>query len=113
MTAKKWTPGPWSFDGVGAIRSAGGDFLAQVESLNAETLDEPTANGHLAAAAPDLYDALEAWEEWEKRHDGCEVDECVMGEGVSCAEDYHNNVLPRRESAMRKARGEAEAVARG
>jgi hypothetical protein len=68
----------------------------------------PFANAHLIAAAPDLYEALEALTSDEHAGD------VVLSLDVKCAIDLHNaatkRVLARQEAAraaLAKARGEA------
>lgn len=65
MTERKWTPGPWKWvEGKGTWR---GSIEPDVCDFGDDTQYYPTegeppneANAHLIAAAPDLYDALEA-----------------------------------------------------
>lgn len=65
---KKFTPGPWSYDGVLYIRGPNGEMvadfveddecsLARIRGTGANLPQE--ANAHLIAAAPELLEALE------------------------------------------------------
>lgn len=60
MTASKFTPGPWRASGTGAIMAVGGQIIAMPVNLplNEAMASIQTANNHLIAAAPDLYEAL-------------------------------------------------------
>jgi hypothetical protein len=60
----KWTPGPWTFDGE-TIRGAGQTIRERVPMLGVALPHSPEAyvaegraNACLAAAAPEMYDAL-------------------------------------------------------
>jgi hypothetical protein len=61
MTDTKFTPGPWVSqphnDYDKDIYVLGGDTFIRVDNDDVEH-DEATANAHLIAAAPDLYEAL-------------------------------------------------------
>lgn len=63
MSEKKWTPGPWVFDGTGPHNVFGCDISNSLGDSIAGSWhgrDEVAkANAHLIAAAPELYDALE------------------------------------------------------
>lgn len=68
MTERKWTEGPWvalPYDDIGdevAIHKFDGEYVASVDCDGCfDVLSGPviTANAHLIAAAPDLYEALE------------------------------------------------------
>lgn len=52
MGRRKWTPGPWVVKGERGIRGANGECVASTY------VDAPSADAHLIAAAPDLYEAL-------------------------------------------------------
>lgn len=52
MTERKWTKGPWVYDGT-RIRRDDGGTIADMRYKNGDN------DGPLIAAAPDLYDALE------------------------------------------------------
>lgn len=104
---RKWTPGPWSLEkpnrawiGVSSEKHCN---LAKVvwrmsdDRLLGRNSPEKEANAHLIAAAPELYEALEAamdaiiW--WENEHT------CCAG-----ATDKEMNMA---RAALAKARGEA------
>ena len=61
----KWTPGPWEANletyatvkGQVEILSAIGENIAKIPAYYAEE-NRRTANGHMLAAAPEMYDAL-------------------------------------------------------
>jgi hypothetical protein len=66
MTERKWTKGPWVITDVGTLISDGGNVNNPIEvaGLNIahfsryECKTHQSANAHLIAAAPDLYEAL-------------------------------------------------------
>ena len=67
MSNTKWTQGEWSLfndyieDGnIGVAVNLGNEFYQDIVVLEAPCHEEEKANAHLIAAAPDLYDALEA-----------------------------------------------------
>jgi hypothetical protein len=53
---EKFTPGPWVADGVIVYADVG--IQPHIADLSGYT-DQPEANAHLIAAAPELYAALE------------------------------------------------------
>ena len=57
MSETKFTPGPWEKGGL--IVGARGIIIRQ-QWEGTRTIDELEANDHLIAAAPDMYEALEA-----------------------------------------------------
>jgi hypothetical protein len=61
----KWTPGPWQFVGPHFIGTAGDDpqtvaYLDDHRNRKPRSSDEMQANGRLIAAAPEMYEALQA-----------------------------------------------------
>jgi len=59
----KATPGPWKYEHAsGAIYYDDGDVEPLIASTNLESVsvEQGDADGHLIAAAPDLYEALKA-----------------------------------------------------
>ena len=71
MSERKWTPGKWSvyeveretyWPGIDAGRTSIVVWGDQQENngVQGDTLEEAKANAHLIAAAPDLYEALQA-----------------------------------------------------
>ena len=61
MSETKWTKGPWIYDrGVDVVEVAGGDgpAIADLHTSGVDLDVENRANGHLIAAAPELYAAL-------------------------------------------------------
>lgn len=62
MTDTKFTPGPWRRGQTGNLRIYGPDGMGEHSGVVAEVKSKnghQTANAHLIAAAPDLYEALE------------------------------------------------------
>lgn len=90
MSGEKWTPGPWivdfeSCDEEGPLRES--EFTGYILDANGTEVCSrafPLANAHLIAAAPEMYEALCAVDEWEN---------------PSCFEKV--------KAALKKARGEA------
>jgi hypothetical protein len=56
MTERKWTPGPWS---IGSDLTFGPNGWG-VGVIVAANTGDTIADAHLIAAAPDLYEALDA-----------------------------------------------------
>lgn len=111
MTDTKWTPGPWEFfegednEYHGKIRDdilgtivANDWHIARIwdfnDADNAAT-EECQANAHLIAAAPELYEALEA---------NMQLVHALTG----ATDDLANNILDLGNKALAKARGETE-----
>ena len=94
MTERKWTPGPWVADTTDpsdvVIWCANEEFVANVGGGRVQpasvAFDADAHNAHLIAAAPDLYEALEACKVF------CDSDGMVNGVNV--------------RAALAKARGE-------
>jgi len=60
MSEIKWTKGPWVFDEHDNLIADGGNLKVRGISIpNGYAKEETTANMHLIAAAPDLYEALD------------------------------------------------------
>lgn len=60
MNEKKWTPGPWYYDGAienvwGGAVTSGGRHIASGHGSDMEA----AASAHLISAAPELYEALD------------------------------------------------------
>jgi hypothetical protein len=108
MTDKKWTPGPWVVTGVEyddvrietlhPMPEASHAYGDQTIVGSSEWTYLEDANARLIAAAPDLYDALEAAEE-----SIVAFAEDMGVYGYSGASD----VLAQVRAAMAKARGES------
>jgi hypothetical protein len=111
MTDKKWTPGPWVTEILTGCDPNGDEWETDIEvsstcgkhihgydlGYNEDVDLEIKANAHLIAAAPDLYDALEAAEE--------SIVAFVEGVGIyGCI--GANDILVQVRTAMAKARGE-------
>jgi hypothetical protein len=75
---ERWTPGDWVADDYGVIFTAGegrfmlGSFNMKRPNPSVGGLLENRANGRLAAAAPDLYEALAAFVRDGDGHDDFE-----------------------------------------
>lgn len=96
MAETKWTPGPWNVAGYlnGSCAVAAKTLIARVYSESFRDLGNETANAHLIAAAPDLYEALDRIAdivEVERREGRTEMD----GETIAIC-----------RAALAKARGE-------
>lgn len=52
MSETKWTPGPWKISGTATIKQSQKGWIASVSTVDS------SANAHLIAAAPDLYEVL-------------------------------------------------------
>ena len=108
MSEKKWTPGPWQYDELdfnrddelccGAVGALSGMqfIVAEVEFLGEDDSFEPIANGHLIAAAPELYESLEALRKWA-------FDFAAENDG-----HVPTDLAADVEYALAKARGEQE-----
>lgn len=112
----KATPGPWMAETPAvcgsegflgcertpiygwAIRPKGTSDTIAVLSAGENSLEEQTANGHLIAAAPDLYEALEALSCWDESL----IDAVFPGEEREIWREH----LDRASAALAKARGE-------
>jgi hypothetical protein len=104
----KWTPGPWAYDrDSAAVYFDDGDVnptICFVERDNAEDA-QTDADGHLIAAAPDLYAALDdllaVYAEPDKRL-------CCGGQDCGCqGATAHQQAEYYARAALAKARGEA------
>ena len=92
MNEKRFTPGPWEYhSGVGptfVIEAATAGQFARVSRWTQGNRAEAEANARLIAAAPDLYEALQAF-----------ID---AGDG----HDDFTDEWPAARAALAKARGE-------
>lgn len=98
MKQPKWTPGPWGnvIHGERESRVGANTLLAIVYSTAFRDQENQMANAHLIAAAPDLYAALEAVEEWwltDMMHKMDGAPACIF----------------MARAALAKARGESDA----
>ena len=57
--SEKWTKGPWCVNGE-TVESTSGVCRARIAIIDDGAGTNPTANAHLIAAAPDMYEALRA-----------------------------------------------------
>ena len=57
---QKWAPGPWEFNYCDGSLVSGPNDIGYVEVKGWFQLGMGEANAHLIAAAPELYEALEA-----------------------------------------------------
>src|SRR5690625_8021289 len=103
MSAVKHTPGPWSTDTGGDVTRADGTTLLTREKPYDCTLDESFANAELAAAAPELLEALMQMVERISYY--AELKE----EGIPNIEDwaytYNSGDMQRARAAIAKAIG--------
>ena len=107
MSETKWTKGPWTFFEHSwahtGIFSSGKRVaaleLSEVTEETEEALgDEMAANAHLIAAAPDLYEALEAMVEWYGKRNHTDNHLLPM--------DSQEHEIADAMMALAKARGE-------
>ena len=105
MTERPWTAGPWTIVPYGdgdslVIHVEGTDwricFMATPGS-SPRAMDTIEANAALIAAAPDLYEALEALH-----------DDCVEYSRINNLGGEDNHVLKQARAALARARGETE-----
>lgn len=85
MMDKKWTPGPWAVKGDRGIRGANGECVASTYCA------APAEDAQLIAAAPELYDALQAMLDY-------------------CNAECGSKIYPGHQAnqALAKARGETQ-----
>ena len=102
MTELKATPGPWAYD-VTVAFSDRPDLPCVVDEYrlivaqcwdDGHSDDECEANAHLIAAAPDLYEALDALE-------------YQLGGETDAVKRRFADVRSKARAALAKARGEA------
>lgn len=103
MSAPKFTPGPWSTHREGhstvyVDAPLGGGVLQEVAACGptAEGAEQQDANARLIAAAPELYEALEAVEL-----------ACRMGIPPGEVLSLNSTIRLAARAALAKARGEA------
>lgn len=89
MSEAKFTKGPWLVSGTATINQKPKGWIASVSTV------DRTANAHLIAAAPELYEAL-----YRLVRD-CEIAGLQEQAGFDCWISMAN-------AALAKARGEAE-----
>lgn len=99
MNTPKHTPGPWTIEGEGIIRSPFG-FVGEVAGLDGEEEieEESAANASLISSAPELLEALREALEWLE---SAQADE---------PKDYHNEHLDAAISKARAAIAKAEGL---
>ena len=97
MSAPRFTPGPWTYDRCGAVWATGGEEgdLAPVAQIATDPEREVPENGHLIAAAPDLYAALSSMD--------LDCMECPSGDDTECG----RCLTCVARGSLAKARGEA------
>ena len=88
----QFTPGPWTINAGLSVKGNGGRHIAKV---GAEHLDSQTdrANAGLIAAAPEMYEALQAV-----------VDQL---QAVGAPGSVYNPALTQARKALAKAKGES------
>lgn len=89
MSETKFTPGPWRLNAYRSIISES-DYIATINTVP----DGATANSHLIAAAPELYELLA-----EYVH--------TMSQTKMASLDYHMQFNYRAHDLLAKARGES------
>ena len=101
MTERKWTPGPWEIGNDNRIEDGGYGVAVIVDDCPNH---EASANAHLIAAAPDMYEALKTARDYV----------FDASNGGLVWSDGHNDPLvematgdlTRIDAALAKARGE-------
>ena len=90
MNETKFTPGPWLFS---SYKSGNSVIVIDGKEFDVATVNYPNrdANAHLIAAAPELYEALDA----------LRAELFLHAEG-----NYFRPLLDKAEIALAKARGE-------
>ena len=96
MSDTMFTPGPW--DAFGTLVGARGIIIRQQWECVRKSIDELQANAYLIAAAPDMYEALEAIS-----GSGCF---CSCSIGNPMTGGNHSDACKKATSALKKARGE-------
>lgn len=100
MSEPKWTPGPWEYAadkrGTGRVFAGSHEIVKAMASHGQRRLGfrERTANNHLIAAAPELFEALEALLAQAILHD-------LEDESHAC-----ETAIRTAEAAIAKAKGE-------
>lgn len=98
---EKFTPGPWFSHGVGVYNTQDTDESRALIALVYSCADGSTlGNTHLIAAAPEMFDALDAvWTEIDNaRRDGLKH---------ALPVEHDNELFRMIRAALAKARGEA------
>jgi hypothetical protein len=95
---KRWTPGPWEFWGANVMVGRRTLFTSPAADHHDEC--ETCANAHLAAAAPELYDAL------EELH--AEVERIALLKNIGHEGSNLLEVIVSARVALAKARGESK-----
>ncbi len=97
MSEKKWTPGPWSVCNMTSWccvdHAEWGTTVAEI----GENDETGLANAHLIAAAPELYEALQAM---------IDLQENATPFGGEIYRDRVDRVFDQCRAALAKARGE-------
>ena len=92
----KWTRSPWVFED-GKVRKYGQKLTVADISIAYKDSTEFKANGNLIAAAPELYEVLEAW---------LKIGEDLPSHVPAIKGPKGRKALRLTEIAMAKARGE-------
>jgi len=116
---EKFTPGDWDVVDLGncfAIRGDGGGHLVAFTNCGSRShsavehgiggREEEEANARALAAMPTLYEALQAWSNWDYEVQSAKVN----GEGYHSASDLAHmraEAVKKTDAALAKARGEA------
>lgn len=105
----EFTKGPWTIR-FGTTILAGNRLVGSTgghqSNVNSDAVNaENEANAHLIAAAPDLYEALEAWNNWHYEVMSARVN----GESIYGSADFDRMKADAQrltDAALAKARGE-------
>lgn len=94
MTERKWTPGPWVYDEESQGEWGTNYSIQQYDNrlIDVAEMVGTKEDAHLIAAAPELYEALEAFTDDSDCHDEAEWFEARLRDA---------------RAALAKARGEA------
>lgn len=121
MTEPKFTPGPWELDREPRMTMDGGKGRLAISVYSRENLGRPLirvgartddeaevrANGRLIAAAPALYVALEAWQDYDRllrRYNG--PLSAICGSDAEAIERDYGICVEMTTAALALARGE-------
>lgn len=107
MSETKWTPGPWNIARINYADIYGGD--GEMVALVPKGYPRTAANAQLIAAAPDLYEALEAYEALDNQRMTCEECEDRLERAPEACEycfPFADDARLKMRAALAKARGE-------